>query len=173
MEMQIDRYSNILTKDEWDTCFNEYLTRPQWKYGWYSDENSPHRYWAMNLCEDAFFTELMFDRINHLVGKKHSLHRVYAGGNTFGTQGSLHTDGGPDQDKDKAYSFLYYASPDVWHPDWGGKTAWGLNGMRHYEEFRPNCGVYFKSDIPHFGEPTTKSFTGLRICVAFKLILEE
>ena len=165
--MKIDKYTNILSKSEWDTCFNEYLTRPNWKYGWVSHDNSNERYWRMDLSDDSFFTGLMFDRINQLTEKNHTLHSVYAGGNTFGTQGAYHVDGNHPNDA----TFLYYASPDVWNPEWGGKTAFKRNDMYHYEEFSPNCGTYFKSDIPHFGEPTHKTFAGLRICVAFKLII--
>ena len=67
-------------------------------------------------------------------------------------------------------TFLYHASPDVWKPMWGGKTIFYPEGRDPiYKEFVPNQGLYFKSNIPHMGEPTTKFFEGLRICVVFKM----
>ena len=122
-----------------------------------------------DVDDDDFFVEHVFNKIKEVTGDDLVLKNVYAGGNTFGTSGDVHI----DDSKDISRTFLYHASPDVWKPMWGGKTIFYPEGRDPiYKEFVPNQGLYFKSNIPHMGEPTTKFFEGLRICVfkmAFKM----
>ena len=168
----VQTFPNFLSEEEWDTAFFDYLRRPTWQYGHYSGNDSsvhnvPH-YWKMELDNDDFFSKHLVDKIGQVTGNRHELETVYAGGNTFGTSGDVHI----DNKDDDAMTFLYHASPDVWKSMWGGKTIFYPKDQEPiYKEFVPNQGLYFKSNIPHLGEPTTKFFEGLRICVAFKLFL--
>lgn len=141
-----------------------------WKWGHPSQDthqlNMFPRYWKMELSDEILFSDTIFKMIEEATGDKLKLRHVYAGGNTYGTSGDIHT----DHDRDDARTFLYHASPDTWMPQWGGKTIWYPESEKPiYHEFTPNCGLYFNSTIPHMGEPTTRYFEGLRICLAFKL----
>ena len=167
----VTEYPNFLSKKDWDTAFFEYLSRETWGYGHASNEDNPSvphvpKYWHQNLNDDEFFTNYMLGLIEDATGMKFELLSVYAGGNTFGTSGDIHQ----DSSKGDRRTFLYYASPDIWQPMWGGKTSfYPESGENEYYEFVPNTGLFFDSTVFHVGEPTTKFFTGLRICVAFKL----
>ena len=169
----VQTFPNFLTKEEWDKVFFDYLRRPNWSYGHYSEIDTPSvhtvpRYWKMELGNDDFFTKHIFQKIKDVTGDNLELDLAYAGGNTYGTSGDIHI----DEDSDRARTFLYHASPDVWKPMWGGKTIFYPEGQDPiYKEFVPNQGLYFKGDVPHMGEPTTKYFEGLRICIAFKLFV--
>ena len=170
----VTTYQNVLTKEEWDTVFSSYLIRPAWMFGHSSTGKErctispPPRYWIMDLTEEDYFTQYLSEKILDLVPVKGlKLKDVYAGGNTFGTSGDIHS----DSDIDGRYTFLYHASPDLWKPMYGGKTNfYPDNAPAEYYEFTPNGGLFFDSTIRHVGEPVTRYFGGLRICIAFKLI---
>ena len=170
---QVTVISDFLPQKEWDDVFWDYLAKPNWKFGHTSDKKSPSvkmvpTYWKMNLDSHSLFTLDMVKRIEEATGDKLLLDTVYAGGNTFGTSGDLHY----DHHLENARTLLYHASPDVWNPMWGGKTIFHPeNAEKEYYEFEPNQALYFKSNILHYGEPTTKHFEGLRICIAFKLFV--
>ena len=169
---QVRVFNNFLSKEDWDDAFFGYLAKPDWGFGHISNPSSnmplvPY-YWKMMLNEHKFFTNYILGKINQAVGENLALENVYAGGNTFGASGEIHR----DHTDPKARTFLYHASPDTWNPMWGGKTIFYPEGMENeYYEFVPNQGLYFKSSIPHVGEATTKYFDGLRICIAFKLVV--
>lgn len=171
----VTTYQNVLTKEEWNTVRNTYLKRPQWKFGHTSTHQISQasvyprpKYWKMKLHEDEFFMSYMSEIILNLVPVNNlKVRNVYAGGNTFGTSGDIHT----DSERDDFYTFLYHASPCDWRPMYGGKTSfYPVNAPPEYYEFTPNGGLFFHSNVPHLGEPVTRYFDGLRICIAFKLI---
>lgn len=171
---QVQTYKNFLSQEEWDKVFTDYIATPRWGWGHSSSIEEEATvdvrpmYWGMQLGEEEYFTDHIFNKIKEATGDNLRLHNVYAGGNTYGTSGDIH----PDNWLDTGRTFLYYASPDVWNPMWGGKTIFYPEGMENeYYEFTPNQGLYFKSTIPHLGEATTKHFYGLRVCIAFKLVL--
>lgn len=174
MEQLAKTYKNFLNREDWDYIFDEYINKPRWSYGHYSNRTdptveNPPAYWRMDLDGEEFFEDFFLSEIERASGMEFDLIRVYAGGNTFGTSGDIHTDGGDDNE----YTFLYHASPDVWTAMWGGKTSFYGEHHNEYYEFTPNMGILFKSNILHVGEPTTKFFTTLRVCIAFKLSLKS
>lgn len=166
----IKSFKNVLTSEQVDDVFYDYICSSNWSYGHKSghSRNSP-MYWSMNLIDHEFFNTTMVNIIQDLSGDKLEPVKIYAGGNTFGTSGDIHT----DSNEDDRRTFLYHASPESWDPMWGGKTIFYPNypdfSGGEYFEFTPNSGYYFPSKIHHMGEPVTKFFTGLRVCIAFKL----
>lgn len=170
----VTAYQNVLTQEEWDTVFNDYLRHPEWRYGHTSnsyERTTVHprpQYWLMELHHKEYFKEYLCQKILDLIPVKGlRVRNVYAGGNTFGTCGDIHT----DSECGDNYTFLYHASPDVWKPMYGGKTNfYPDNAPAEYYEFTPNGGLFFKSNVLHVGEPVTRYFDGLRICLAFKLV---
>ena len=169
----VKTFPNFLSREDWDTVFNDYIRRDRWGYGHWSDMENPSvsevpLYWTQNLSEDDFFNTYMLGMIEDATGMKFKCRDVYAGGNTFGTSGDLHT----DSKEENNYTFLYHASPTEWKPMYGGKTSfYPENGENEYYEFVPNSGLFFDGRVTHVGEPTTKFFTSMRVCIAFKLIL--
>lgn len=170
----VTAYKDILSQEEWDTIFNDYLRYPEWRYGHTSTSHElttvhPRpQYWLMELYCKEYFKGYISQKILDLIPVKGlRVKNVYAGGNTFGTSGDIHTDSNSGDD----YTFLYHASPDIWKPMYGGKTSfYPVNAPPEYYEFTPNGGLFFQSNVPHLGEPVTRYFDGLRICIAFKLI---
>ncbi len=174
MSNLVTEYKNFLNQEDWDKVFHEYLRKPRWSFGHRSNSYGTigqiPMYWEMSFKEEEFFTDYILDKICQVTGMKFDLWNVYAGGNTFGTSGDIHH----DDTRPNTYTFLYHASPDDWDPMLGGKTIFYPNypdtdGGEYYE-FTPNSGLLFPSHIKHYGEPVTKFFNGLRVCIAFKMV---
>lgn len=144
----------------------DYHQKPNWKFGHSSNKDADEvRFWQMELSSDEYFSEYLFEKILSRVEGDFRLERVYANGHLFGTSGSPHHDSFKSFDR----TALFYANP-VWKPEWGGKTAFSLNGVLHYVTPEPNKLIVFPGLIPHWAEDTSRAFTGLRVTVAWKLI---
>lgn len=161
-------YDNVLTVDERQECIN-ILEAPTWKFAGFSTDPNSFLFWYKELINERFFNTTFFNKILNITGKKLSLQRLYANGQTHGLPGSLHQ----DDDRDNSYTFLYYANP-YWEPHWGGSTVF-CKDYDNYRtlQFKPNNGVLFKGNLLHAGLEPTRHFRGLRMTVAFKLLQED
>ena len=177
--MQIFELSDII---EYDDVFSEsdyseilkYVERPMWRYGHGSYPKEDARYknsypfWIMELMEEKFFSEHLLNIIRKKTKLDLSLYYVYANGHTYGTKGVPHQDWAYPNGK----TFLYYVNPE-WDPTWGGKIAFYLDENKYYFHLpKPNNAVLFPGVMYHNAEETSRSFNGLRITIAWKLILE-
>ena len=163
---KIEIYENILSESEISTIWKEFLLSPNWTFSHKTDNNidSNSFIWFLNL-EDPFFTDCIFSKIKSVIGKNFNLQRVYANGQTFGMDGEVHI----DSDRNDAYTFLYYPT-EVWDLTWSGETVIiDKDGIVHNIYPKPNTGILFPSNWPHYGRGPSKSFDGIRITIAFKL----
>lgn len=163
-------YENFFNHHDYE-IITEYVNRDRWMFGHGSyPEDHPNfknsiPFWGMNLDDETFFTEYLLNKIQEKTNQKFSLYTVYANGHTFGTRGCFHQDWYTPEGR----TFLLYVND--WHNDWGGSTIFNVdnNYIHHYPE--KNKALFFPGMIPHTADATNRSFTGLRITVAWKLIL--
>ena len=94
--------------------------------------------------------------------------RVYANGQTYGLESSVHL----DEVEPNHYTVLYYAVNDTWDTNWHGETLfYDDNEEQVIAVCKPkrNSFVFFDSRIPHVGISPGKQYNGLRVTLAFKL----
>ena len=168
-EKDIVVYKDFLETEDYVTVLDS-LRRPMWEWGHTSlhDANATDNvtpFFMMDLSKDKFFCEHLFKIIKQKTNENFVLTRCYANGQTFGQAGNFHT----DWDDGTGKTALLYAN-ETWRQEWGGKTAFDINGKYHYTECYPNSLVIFPGLIPHRAEPTSRFFTGLRKTVAWKLV---
>jgi hypothetical protein len=176
MKQQSEKMNNIVRYDNFFSpkdfmLILEKLNQPKWEYGHGSYRpGHPKRnipFWMMHLGDDSFFTEYLLNIIEEKTNQKYELTALYCNGHPFGTSGTFHKDYGNDQGR----TFLLYAN-DSWEQEWDGKTVFEIGDTYHYSEFVPNSAIIFPGNILHRAEGTSRSFTGLRKTVAWKLVLK-
>jgi len=166
-EKDIVTYNNIFDTKDFETVLDS-LKRPAWEWGHNSSLSAKDNvtpFWRMDLTKDEFFSKHLLKVIKEKTNEDFVLTRCYANGHTYGSSGNFHTDWEDGTGK----TALLYAN-DTWRQEWGGKTAFNVDGKYHYAECYPNSLVIFPGLIPHRAEPTSRFFTGLRKTVAWKLV---
>ena len=144
----------------------------KWRFGHGSHVDKYNRpqgipFWRMDLLEDSYFSDYLLNIIKEKTQQDYELYDVYANGHTFGTQGDFHVDWYDESER----TFLYYAN-DNWRPEYLGKTIFDLGGDEHYYYLpKGNSAVMFNGMIPHMSEGCSRAFTGLRVTIAWKLLL--
>lgn len=168
-ENDIKIYENVFSSIDVDSIQN-YLKRPNWMWGHTSkmkpDLKQTTAFWCMDLSNEKYFNEYLFNKIQDTVGCKFILERCYANGNTFGLPGQIHQDGRDDN----CMTFLYYSNT-CWSHEYGGKTAFIFDNSNENKYILPakNRAVYFPGLIPHYAEEVTRLYAGLRTVIAWKL----
>lgn len=168
----IKTYDTVFS-DEECAKISDVISGPNWYFGHGSfvvgDARRGYPFWRVDLHDNEYFTKYLLNIIQEKTNQQYDLYDVYANGHTFGTQGSFHQDW---HDK-RGLTFLYYAN-QTWKPEWGGKTAFMFSDETMYFHLpRPNTAISFPGLIPHSAEITSRSFTGLRVTIAWKLLLKN
>ena len=156
---------NFLSREELDKVLHKSCNF-NWKYGNNSTRDSIH-FWYCHLNDDEFFTTHIFQKIEKYFGKKYEINRVYANGQTYGLDGSYHT----DDEGDNCYTFLMYVG-DINHEnvnEFDGHTLFKYDKKVTSIEPILNRCVLFKSNILHKAMAPSRSANTLRISIAFKL----
>ena len=162
---EIQIVDNFLSREE----LNKVLYKSDnfhWEYGHSSTGNSI-KFWSCDLENDEFFTTYILKKIEKYFTKKFTIDRVYANGQTYGMDGSYHT----DNNDDNTYTFLMYVS-DITKENvssFDGYTLFKKDNKVICVEPILNRGVLFKSNILHKGMGPSRSANMLRISIAFKL----
>lgn len=159
-------FYNILPPDLHINCYNQIRYSSNWACTGNSIKGKKgFCFWYQELINNKFYTEDFLDKIQELSGKKFTINRLYANGQTYGTPGDLHIDSQLDFD----YTFLYYANIE-WNIKWGGATVIYIDDQNYLNITPiPNSGILFKSNYLHAGLEPTRHYPDLRITVAFKL----
>lgn len=177
----IKLYKNILPQCEFDPLYDQLCRSEKWSYSGRSTRNADNfKFWYLNLQDNSFYTNKLFQIICNLTNLNLKIVNVYANGQTYGCPGNLHY----DRSNGTELTFLYYINP-IWHVTWGGQTVFSLNNdSNNTNLFQkahtnsndiisyfpiPNSGLLFSSDLAHCGLDGTRHFTDLRITVAYKL----
>ena len=172
-ESDIIKYDNFFSSSDYLKILQT-VNSPNWMFGHGSYHDSDPRsrkgypFWVMGLEKDPFFTDYLLNIIKEKTNQDYELYDVYANGHTFGTKGSFHV----DWHDDRGRTFLFYAN-ETWNVDWGGKTAFDFGVENYYFHVpKPNTALLFPGVISHTAEGPTRSFIGLRVTIAWKLLLK-
>lgn len=166
-------YDDFFDKEEFDKIL-DYVSRPCWGFGHgsYDKDHPNHKnslpFWGMNLDNEEYFTNYLLNKIQDKTYTRYKLLTVYANGHTFGTKGSFHQDWYDISGR----TFLLYANA-TWDVEWGGNTVFDYgNGDYQFSVPKPNSAILFPGMIPHYADATTRLFGGLRVTIAWKLVLK-
>jgi len=146
---------------------HEKLNQPKWRYGHGSNtDGSGIPFWIMEFDDDPFFYKYLLNIIKTKVNDPGlKLEHVYANGHVFGDKAMPHVDSYTDDGR----TFLYYAN-ERWDPLWNGSTIFNVGaGTNAYCMPEPNKAVYFPGTIQHYADEVSRTFTGLRVTIAWKL----
>ena len=163
----ITRYENIFSQDQENQIIVD-VFGANWAFGHGSNQKEKnYPFWIIPLKNNPFYNEYLLNIIQEKTQQEYELYDVYANGHTFGTMGDFHV----DWHDSRGRTFLYYAN-DNWKPEWCGKTIFNVNGELQYESPTPRTAILFPGEIPHMAEGVSRSFNGLRVTIAWKLILK-
>jgi hypothetical protein len=150
---------------------NEYLKKPLWKFGQVSGDLSTksswdRKFWIMQLSDEKYFNDYLFEIICDVLGKKYDLERIYANGQTYGLDGYWHI----DNIDENCYTFLYYANLE-WDILWKGNTIFTDKESGEIVQIvpKPNRAILFPGNILHYAESPSRDFYDLRMTLAYKL----
>lgn len=165
------KYTNVFSAEDYKKII-KYVNSPNWYFGHGSYVEGDRRrgvpFWRIDFKDTKFFSEYLLNIIEEKTQQQYELYDVYANGHTYGTQGSFHQDWYDDRGR----TFLLYAN-EMWKLDWGGKTAFDLGEETYFHVPNPNTAILFPGMIPHAAEPTSRSYIGLRVTIAWKLLLKN
>ena len=178
MTDRINIFDEFLTPDELEKCA-EAVSRPAWKFGQVS-QSSPIAtpFWMMTLTDDVFFNTQLLSKIQNKTGKKFTLQRVYANGQTFGQDGTYHQDDASDD----GYTFCIYINKQITQEttdNIGGEFVFKIPSTASKDEafsrimIPPiyNRGILFPAHYFHKGLAFNRYNKGLRVSIAWKLKL--
>lgn len=178
---------NIFDKiQEIDNVFSDYerinistyLNEPNWKWGHRGVMDTNNLFWNMLLTDTEYFRDILSKKVlSHIDGENCELKRIYANGQTYGLDGDFHTDCHTNScGEGVSYTFLWYANEE-WHPTWGGYTVFcdtpEITQESNYKYFlpKPNTALLFPGDILHYGQSPSRTFGGLRMTLAYKILV--
>ena len=172
---QIAQYEDFLPHEMFHEVQHR-LLRPQWGVQKSRNDYKAHKiFWVMNLLDDEFFCNDVFQLIKNKIGDHYKIVNVHANAQSFGLDGVPHV----DFDDHGALSFLIYVN-DSWDIQWGGETyfldRFSIQGREteiskkiHTILPVPNRAVCFPSNMFHFGSSPKRDFYGLRYTVRYIL----
>ena len=167
---EFKKFNDFFDKESHEKIKND-MQQSGWKFGHGSyppgDRRRRYPFWIYELKDNPYYTDYLLNIIKEKTQRDYELYDVYANGHTFGTQGDFHVDWYDESER----TFLYYAN-DNWRPEYLGKTIFDLGGDEHYYYLpKGNSAVMFNGMIPHMSEGCSRAFTGLRVTIAWKLLL--
>lgn len=167
---------NVLTEEEIKNALN-ILNSKNWIFGHQSitDNSFAHTpFWNMNLIEESYFTDYIKNIIEKIFFKKFKINRCYANGQTYGQDGSYHTDVNDNEnEKNNKFTFCLYFSKikDEFIEAAGGHLFFKIPELKYKICFEPifNRGILFPSDYLHKAHSYNRYIMDLRMCVSWKL----
>ena len=156
---------NELHRDVWAACQEK-----RWYFGNQSVTDKPaNPFWKMDLDGVEAIDRLWVlakAGCEKITGRPLRVARQYANGHTYGLGGQPHR----DDVRNGTFTLLYYPMLE-WQQEWEGETLFfGSNGMvTAGVPIAPNRAVLFDSRVLHAGRAPGRSFSGLRVTLAFKL----
>lgn len=186
------RIDGVFSAEDHKRVF-EHLNQPGWETGWKSnggrdahsflhkhfagwvsldDDGNPHPYdCEQELQQKDPFLFGLWRSAHERLFKDYRLVRCYSNAMAYGMDGYVHTD---SRDPNN-YTAVYYPHAR-WSPNWGGETIFynqQENRVTGCFFPRPNSIVLFDGRIPHRANGVTRSYTGVRITLMFKMTKDE
>jgi len=156
---------NFLSDDELFTCIQK-IHNGQWVFTGSSGVTA-RKFWYMELLDDSFFSDILFEKIKLLINKNNiKVSRIYANGQTYGLDSDYHRDGCD-------MTFLLYMSP-IKHYNVEsicGHTLFKFPNVDTILAIEPiqNTAVLFDGNTLHRGMAPSRDSNMLRISIAWKL----
>jgi hypothetical protein len=142
-----------------------------WKRSNVSESGDGQKFWYADGGEHPFISEAIRDAVNPVLAgalgvENIAFERFYCNGQSFGEDGSPHS----DYQEDGMYSLLYFPMLE-WKKEWGGEfliydenedilLAWWP---------RPNSAILFNSNLKHVGKSPVKSCLSIRYSLAIAI----
>ena len=168
MDTTIQEYKNFLSIYELD-IINRTALEPRWvcNHGSMSRDNSS-LFWRLDLNpeQDPFFFNEVFNKIKERTGENFEIERIYFNGHNACSGGQIHQ----DNTSPNARTFLIYCN-QAWSPELGGGTVFVLDHDNIVTQYPyPRAAICFPGYLRHSALPTGKTFNGLRVTLAYKLL---
>jgi hypothetical protein len=168
-------FDNFIKEEEMEIC-KTFIYKPNWLFGNLSNKNDKINipFWHLNLDENEFFSVYLKSKIEFATGKKFALKQVYANGQTFGQDGTFHT----DHKLDNHWTFCLYIYENNYTPIGMNIDSIGGDIQFKLPELKPflisieplnNRGILFPSTYIHRGLSFNRFVNDIRICIAWKL----
>jgi hypothetical protein len=145
------------------------LRQPGWNMGLApvirGEDTPPSKLWHMNgLKKNPLFSDTIFKGICKTFQIDFKIQRVYANGQMACQKGNVHADDGD-------LTFLYYPLQE-WSRDWGGNLMFFKgDDVANCVSYVPNRALSFPAGVRHVAEAPSRNYEGLRVSVAWKLLL--
>jgi hypothetical protein len=163
----IETFDSPFPKKDVITILDDMMS-PGWQFGHGSNRGKlVFPFWIKKLNDNPFYADYLLNIIKEKTQQDYELSDVYANGHTFGTMGDFHVDWYDSSGR----TFLYYPNTS-WKPEWGGKTIFKMKDGEYYHPYNPDSAILFPGEIPHMAEGVSRLFVGLRVTIAWKLILK-
>jgi len=133
------------------------------------DSSSETPFWSSDLIDEKYLSEYIKEQIEQYFSQKFKLNRLYMNGQTFGQDGSYHTDSNNEND----YTFcLYMTDIDKENIEVaGGHLYFKLPDKKYQICYEPifNRGILFPSNYVHKSTSYSRYIMSLRRVVTWKL----
>ena len=174
-------YDDFLNIYEVEEIENNLASSHNWGFQGSTDEGGfgNYKFLSLDLTENKFITETIFEKVKNKIGENFAIDRVYANGQYFGMPGRPHN----DHVKKDRYTFLIYVN-SYWDMLWCGQTIFFnryvedsgkggnlviLNNDTKVVYPFPGRATFFPSNIIHYAESPSKDCFRFRFTVAYKL----
>lgn len=166
----VTRFENVFSFEDLKVL-NKIIVEPNWSWGQTSNnKTTTNLFWKIGgLEKNPFFSEYLLAKIENITGDKLEVDRVYMNGQTACQQGMPHT----DDENENARTFLVYLTENF-KMEYGGGTIFFSDNNEESATipYKYNTAVYFKGNIVHSAAPISRYFNGLRVSLAFKLLVK-
>lgn len=138
----------------------------KWKYGASSSVGTT-RFWQSHFKNEKKIVDIFLPKIEKMMNSTFEIERVYANGQTYGQDGTFHT----DHESGNRYTFILYTS-SIFPSNIdtiGGFTQFKVDNQIVNVQPYQNRGCFFKSNILHRGLAPSRESDVLRVSIAFKL----
>lgn len=150
---------------------SDLLHSKDWHFGHKSLHNDSIEtpFWTTNLKDETYLSEYVKGLIEKRFLQKFEVLRLYANGQTFGQDGTYHT----DSDSDDNYTFcLYMTDIDPHYIEVaGGHIYFKIPGEKYQICYEPiyNRGIFFPARYEHKATAFSRYIMSLRRCITWKL----
>jgi SM-20-related protein len=187
--MLLQRIDNLLPA-EGHKQIRLLLFRPGWQYGWKSNPTKDvfsfwHKHFAgarrpdlegqydcdEELSRNSPLLHGLWKFLQRTTLRGHTLVRCYANAQSYGSEGTLHT----DSTAADSFTSIYYPG-ERWAPNWAGETVFFNKEETDVIDCiypKPNRLVIFPGTIPHVARGVSRSCPMLRVTLMYKTTGDE
>jgi hypothetical protein len=164
-------YDNFFTDIEISNI-QKIISSRNWEWGHTSVSNAigASIFWCMHLSDEEYFNDYLKQIFEKHFAKKFKLLRVYANGQTFGQDGTFHT----DSNESNHYTVCLYLTKIEKElvDSAGGYITFKVADEKYNLSYEPlyNRIIMFPSNYWHKASSFSRFFTDIRICVSWKLV---